>query len=100
MTCTGAGVSVSVRLIMDPVTTISCKSVVLFEDDAVACCAPAEPAPSKATDALAAAKVLIETGKPIQRRSACSQCLFHKSPKCFALVMLRECFIRSLIAGA
>ena len=63
MICTGAGVSVSVRLIIDPVTTISCNSDELFADDEGACCAPAEPAHSKAAAAPAAGKVLIEMEK-------------------------------------
>ena len=41
MICTGAGVSVSVRLIKDPVTTISCNSVLADVEEFGACCAPA-----------------------------------------------------------
>src|ERR1700733_7325869 len=70
MICTGAGVSVSVRLIMDPVTTISCNSAELFAEDEGACCAPAEPAHNKAAAALAAGKVLMEMEKLIWRRIA------------------------------
>ena len=37
MTCTGLGVSVSVRLMREPVTTISCSSGLADEEELGAC---------------------------------------------------------------
>jgi hypothetical protein len=73
------------------VTTISCKSAVLFEDEAVACCAPAEPAHRQAAAALAAAKLLIEKGKSMWRRSTVRMACCIKPLAINALVLLREC---------
>src|ERR1700678_2265119 len=57
MICTGLGVSVSVRLIKDPVTTISCSSGPWAA--AVDCWACAEAANKVATAALAVISILV-----------------------------------------
>src|SRR5580704_11665603 len=75
MTCTGDGVSVSVRLIRDPVTTTSCNSVLLEAEELGACCASAGPARNAARAMTAAARGFIETAECVKRRSGADTCV-------------------------
>ena len=69
MTCTGDGVSVSVRLIKDPVTTTSCNSVLLEAEELGACCASAGAARNATKAMTAAARGFIETAECVKPRS-------------------------------